>query len=95
MSKTLPNASWDLIKSTLSVILGIGILRRVNKILCQASLNHYSCDLYDWRKEIVVVTGGTGGIGDVLVRKLAKHNVKVISLDIVPPNKPLRVLCSP
>jgi all-trans-retinol dehydrogenase (NAD+) len=92
LSKTLPNASRDLVKSTLSVLLGLGFLRRVNKILSQASLNHYTRDLYDWCREIVVITGGSGGLGDVLVRKLANRNIKVISLDIVPSSRPLRVL---
>lgn len=95
LSKTMPNASRDLVKSTLSVLLGLGVLRRINKILSQASLNNYTRDLYNWRREIVVVTGGSGGLGDVLVRKLAKHNIKVISLDIMPPKKPLRVLYFP
>jgi hypothetical protein len=95
MSKTMPNASTDWVKSTLSVLLGLGILRKINKILSQASLNNYTRDSYDWHREIVVVTGGSGGLGDVLVRKLAKQGIKVISLDVMPPKTPLRVLYSP
>jgi hypothetical protein len=95
LSKALPSASTDWAKPTLYVLLGLGILRRINKMLSQASLNNYTRDSYDWRKEIVVVTGGSGGLGDVLVRKLAKHSIKVISLDIMPPKTPLRALYSP
>jgi nucleoside-diphosphate-sugar epimerase len=53
-------------------------------------MNNFTRDHYDWRRELVVVTGGSGGLGDLLVRKLAKNSIKVISLDIVPPKKPLR-----
>jgi hypothetical protein len=93
--KTLPNAPTDWIRPTLWVLLGVGILRRINKLLSQASLNSYTRDSYDWRREIVVVTGGSGGIGDVLVRKLAKQSINVISLDVMPPKTPLRTLYSP
>jgi NADPH:quinone reductase-like Zn-dependent oxidoreductase len=95
LSKTMPNASADWAKSILCVLLGLGILRRINKILSKASLNNYTRDSYDWRSEIVVVTGGSGGLGDVLVRKLAKHGIKVISLDIMAPKTPLHMLYSP
>jgi all-trans-retinol dehydrogenase (NAD+) len=91
----MPSVSKDMLTSALSFLLGLGILRKINKILSQASLNHYNRDLYDWRMEIVVVTGGSGGLDDVLVRKLAKRNVKVIGLDITPPKRPLRVLYLP
>src|SRR5258706_10489268 len=95
LSKAMPNASTAWAKSTLCVLLGFGILRRINNVLSHASLNNYTRDSYDWRREIVVVTGGSGGLGDVLVRKLAKHSIKVISLDIMPPKTPLRTLYSP
>jgi all-trans-retinol dehydrogenase (NAD+) len=95
LSKTMANVPTDWVKSTLWALLGLGFLRRINEILSQASLNHYTRDSYDWRREIVVVTGGSGGLGDVLVRKLAKHGIKVINVDIVPPKTPLRMLYSP
>ena len=95
LSKTMPNAPTNWVKPTLWVLLGVGVLRRINKLLSQASLNSYTRDSYDWRREIVVVTGGSGGIGDVLVRKLAKHSINVISLDVMPPKTPLRALYLP
>ncbi|GKT80576.1 short-chain dehydrogenase/reductase [Colletotrichum tofieldiae] len=70
-------------------MLGIAAIRRVNNLLSLATLNNFARDKYDWRRELVVVTGGSGGLGDRLVRKLAKNCVKVISLDIVPPKDPL------
>ncbi|KAJ5207752.1 hypothetical protein N7449_002131 [Penicillium cf. viridicatum] len=77
------------VKLTLSFLLGIGALRKVNNLLSQVSLNNFCRDSYDWRKEVVLVTGGSGGLGDLLVRKLAKLCIKVISLDITPPKTPL------
>jgi hypothetical protein len=73
-----------------AVLGGAVVLRKAHGILTQAAVNNFSCDSYDWRREVVVVTGGSGGLGDLLVRKLAKDCIKVISLDIVPPRTPLR-----
>lgn len=84
-----PNTS-PRVKLAFSLLLGIGALRKINSLLSQASLNNFHRDSYDWRKEVVLVTGGSGGLGDLLVRKLAKRSIKVISLDIMPPKAPLR-----
>ncbi|KAK1676775.1 hypothetical protein BDP55DRAFT_100680 [Colletotrichum godetiae] len=73
----------------LSLLLGIAALRKSNSLLSQATINNFTQDKYDWRRELVVVTGGSGGLGDKLVRKLAKNCIKVISLDVVPPRTPL------
>ncbi|KAJ5727657.1 hypothetical protein N7493_005477 [Penicillium malachiteum] len=42
----------------------------------------------DWRKEIVLITGGSTGIGELVARKLAKNSVKVVVLDLAPPKNP-------
>lgn len=76
----------------LGLLVGLGALRQINSLVSQASLNNFTRDRYDWQKELVVVTGGSGGLGDLLVRKLAKKNIKVISLDVVPSKSPLRQL---
>lgn len=74
----------------LGLLVGFGVLRQINSLVSKASLNNFTRDTYDWQKELVVVTGGSGGLGDLLVRKLAKKNIKVVSLDLVPPKSPLR-----
>jgi len=41
-------------------------------------------DTYDWAKEIVVVTGGSDGIGAIVVKLLAERGIKVGVLDVQP-----------
>lgn len=41
-------------------------------------------DTWDWNKEVVVVTGGSGGIGAGISQRLAALGAKVIVLDIIP-----------
>ncbi|KAJ3532308.1 hypothetical protein NM208_g7904 [Fusarium decemcellulare] len=49
-------------------------------------MNNYARDLsWSWEREIVVVTGGSSGIGAEMVSKLAESDVKVLILDRNPP----------
>lgn len=83
-------AASPTVRLSLSLLVGIGALQKINTLVSQAALNNFTWDRYDWQKEVVVVTGGSGGLGDLLIRKLAKHCFKVISLDVVPSKTPLR-----
>ena len=76
----------------IAAIVGIQTLRYLNQWYSQKALNHYvSNSKWDWKKEIVVVTGGGGsGIGAKIVDLLASKNVRVIVLDISPLKNPLR-----
>lgn len=77
-------------RTACALLVGTVVLKKAHNAFSQAALNNFTRDSYDWQKEIVVVTGGSGGLGDLLVRKLAKRSIKVISVDIVPPAEPLR-----
>jgi NAD(P)-dependent dehydrogenase (short-subunit alcohol dehydrogenase family) len=44
--------------------------------------NNWNKDTYDWEKEIVVVTGGSDGIGKAIVHLLAEKGIKVAVLDV-------------
>ncbi|KAF2402532.1 NAD(P)-binding protein [Trichodelitschia bisporula] len=70
--------------SWLKVLAGLGIYRKVNGFLDGAVTNNWSNDTYDWNKEIVVVTGGSDGIGALAVQMLAQKGVTVVVLDIQP-----------
>lgn len=74
----------------LKVLLGLGILRKANNYLSQLVLNNFTSDTWKLGEEIVLITGGSSGMGELLVHKLAKSSAKIIILDLVPSQKPLR-----
>ncbi|KAJ5664047.1 hypothetical protein N7507_004778 [Penicillium longicatenatum] len=68
-------------------VIPLGLLwtaYRVNKYLSCQALNNGVQDNFDWKKEIVLVTGGSDGIGAATVQKLAERGTSVIVLDIRP-----------
>ena len=56
--------------------------RQVNRYLSKRALNHGAQAVFDWKEEIVLVTGGSDGIGAATVLKLAERGTTVIVLDI-------------
>jgi len=62
----------------------IGLIRAISSYLSAGALDNWVKDEYDWNKEIVVVTGGSGGIGGHIVKLLAEKGTKVVVLDIIP-----------
>lgn len=70
--------------SCLKNLLAFGLLRWINSYFSRGVLNNWVDDKYDWSKEIVVVTGGAGGIGGQVVQLLAERGIKVVVLDIQP-----------
>ena len=68
----------------LNLLLYLGLARWANRFLNQGVLNNWQADKYDWSKEIVLVTGGSDGIGKALVLLLASRGIKTIVLDIRP-----------
>lgn len=63
----------------------LSVLRSVSKFLDKGVLNNWKNDVYEWDKEIVVVTGGSDGIGAIVVGMLAQKGVKVVILDVQTP----------
>ncbi|KAH0565785.1 hypothetical protein GP486_000830 [Trichoglossum hirsutum] len=66
------------------ILFYIGIYRWATSFLNGRVLNNWENDKYDWAKEIVVVTGGSGGIGGNVVKLLDERGIKVVVLDIIP-----------
>lgn len=62
-----------------------GLVRRISSALSWGAQNNWIVDKYNWEKEVVVVTGGSGGIGGLVVRDLAHRvqGVKVVVVDII------------
>lgn len=57
---------------------------QVNRYLSGQALNNGVQAAFDWQKEIVLVTGGSDGIGAATVQTLAGRGTSVIVLDIRP-----------
>ncbi len=83
----------DRVLASLSVLFSISLLRKLNSTLSRQVLNNFTTDkTWDWAKEIVVITGGSSGIGAEVVKMLTEKNIKVIILDVVPPKTPITSL---
>ncbi|KAF2195378.1 NAD(P)-binding protein [Zopfia rhizophila CBS 207.26] len=68
----------------LKTLLYTGLASRVSSFLDDAVTNNWSNDTYDWMKEVVVVTGGSDGIGKIVVELFAERGIKVAVLDVQP-----------
>ncbi|CAI7610054.1 unnamed protein product [Penicillium bialowiezense] len=80
--------------AVLSFLAGIFMLKKASNRLSLWAHNNYMSDkTWDWGKELVVITGGCGGIGALVVSKLAAKNIKVVIFDIVEPNTKLEADC--
>ena len=62
----------------------LGLIRWVSGYLDNGVLNNWKKDDYTWSREIVVVTGGSDGIGMLVVKLLAERGIKVAVLDVQP-----------
>lgn len=62
----------------------LSLLRIINGWLNRRTINNHVLDTYNWKDEIIVVTGGSDGIGKRIVLLLAGKGIKVVVLDIQP-----------
>lgn len=75
-------ASWE---KPLRIVSAASILLWLNDWLSTRSRNNWvTDDTWDWKKELVVVTGGSGGIGAGVSQRLAALGSRVVVLDIIP-----------
>ncbi|KAF2834795.1 NAD(P)-binding protein [Patellaria atrata CBS 101060] len=63
----------------------IGFIKEVSEWLDRGVMNNWVEDTYDWNKELVVVTGGSDGIGAYIVKLLSENGIEVCILDIQEP----------
>jgi all-trans-retinol dehydrogenase (NAD+) len=81
----------DLDPAFQSFVLGcalVGVSLRINDWLNKWSANNWTADLLDWNwdDEIVLITGGSGGIGASIAQRLITQNTKtkVVIVDYAP-----------
>jgi hypothetical protein len=97
----LPERLYRLVTSqavirTLSVFLALGVARGINKKLSQWTANNWKSDAkFVKSQELVLISGGCSGIGQLTAEGFAKKGVKVIVLDLNLPKKTLRKASSP
>ncbi len=80
-----------MIVRALSVFLGVGTVRKLNSKLSQLTANNWKADTkFVKSQELVLISGGTSGIGQLMARQFAEKGVKVVILDINAPKNSLR-----
>ncbi|THC89531.1 hypothetical protein EYZ11_011020 [Aspergillus tanneri] len=73
----------------LQILASLAILRRTNSWANRRALDNGTSDCYDWTREVVVLTGGSNGIGKQIAILLGNRGIKVAVLDIQPPQDEL------
>ncbi|KAF2102346.1 NAD(P)-binding protein [Rhizodiscina lignyota] len=68
----------------LKTLLALGLYNEALNFMSRGAVNNWTNDTYDWSKEIVLVTGGSDGIGASVVKMLAERGIKVVVLDVQP-----------
>jgi hypothetical protein len=79
------------IRKGLAVLIALRLLKSLSNLLSWYAMNNWS-SVKPWnpKEELVVITGGSSGIGYQIVDDLVKLRVKVVILDIQAPKTELR-----
>lgn len=76
---------------TLAAFFSLGIARKVNSALSSAQLNNWKGSAKFGREdELVLISGGSSGIGLLVAERFAELGVEVVIVDLNPPRKALR-----
>lgn len=81
--------SLQTVEQVLAASVVVGVLYRLNNLLTRLVLNNWTSDKsWNWQREIVLVTGGCSGIGQLIVQQLEERNIKVVVFDVSEPSTP-------
>lgn len=69
----------------LRTLASLAVLHRLSAWLDRRVVNNGTKDKFNWNREIVVLTGGSNGIGRQVAQLLGRRHIKVAILDITPP----------
>lgn len=81
ITQTHPN-----LQKALQALTTISLLTRLRAYLDHRVLNNNQKDPYNWNKEVVILTGGSSGIGRQIAQLLGQKEIKVAILDITAPD---------
>ncbi|OQD91060.1 hypothetical protein PENANT_c001G11328 [Penicillium antarcticum] len=81
LSKTHPN-----LQKALQALTTISLLTNLEAYLDHRIQNNNQKDPYNWNKEVIILTGGSTGIGRQIAQQLGTKEIKVAILDISPPD---------
>ncbi|KAI4238140.1 MAG: hypothetical protein LQ349_001313 [Xanthoria aureola] len=70
--------------SRFKVLVYLSIIRSLNNLLSTAALDNWNGSKHEWDKEIVVITGGSDGIGKLLALLLQETGAKIAIMDVQP-----------
>ncbi|WZH40789.1 uncharacterized protein QYS62_001727 [Fusarium acuminatum] len=89
LSQAIKLAKNPKVQIAAGLFLTFKLLRKLSAWYTKRAVNNHVHDpTWDWSREIVVVTGGSSGIGAVLVSRFAEKGIKVLILDRnSPPSK--------
>jgi len=77
--------------SFLAAGLAISVIRQVNNWFSQRVLDNWKpAAKFNPSQELVLISGGSSGIGEMMAKDFAKKGAEVVILDVNPPKKALR-----
>lgn len=90
LSKAIELAKNPKVQIGAGVLLGLKSLQYWSAWYTKRKVNNHVRDpSWNWSREVVVVTGGSSGIGAAVVSKFAGKGIKVLILDRIPPHNQL------
>lgn len=80
--------------TALKWLVALGVAGKVNSWLNKFALNNWKVDTgakpWDMPNEVAAITGGSGGIGSEVIKKLAPTGMKIAIMDLQPPSGELK-----